>query len=872
MIFLSKKLNSSKIIYKIFWRMFIFTLIFIQTFLPFIQTITIPFSEEKIQLGFPVNKAEAAFGNGYDYRRSITVNESQVLGSGDFTDFPILISLSEPEFRTTSNGGNVTNSSGFDIVFASDDQGVSTLDYEMERYNAVTGEITAWVRIPTLDFDDDTIIYVFYGNSSISVSQEDIPGTWNSSYKGVWHMEGDGSTQLDSADSTVSHDATVSGATPSAVGKVGYGYDFDGVNDVLTVSDESELDLTNTATFEAWVRTDDVTTYEAVNTNWVSATAPASSGASMWSGVDSVIVGDTEYFGGILCSGTTATFRTAERNLDRGSFSAWTSRTATGTPASTGGCDIAVDSDGKELWFAVYSSNAATLGRVAYGTSTLNYTGFGSSSWKPLDTVTTVTSAAEASGIDMVITGDRAYFAIVALAGTTEYFRTGSVRLDGSGWTGWTTQITTNLAGGASEGCSVGINTDGVKLYYAGHCHDGITSTFSRSWSNLDGTSFSGWQNDTDPAVNNGTGSGASDYNYVDSTLIGGHGYYAFYGHEGTDENWGIASSSPQGGSVSTWLVASSTTSGFPNGAGAVETSNPSVESDGKSIFYTAFSHNSTTGSLQYASTTLPAHPFISKHGAYEAIQTGKGYVFDWAGKPTTFGTTTSASTFYHVAVTHDGTYMNYYIDGTLMSSTTVSTDFWTNSNSLLIGGGNRSTSTPLYFNGIIDEVRVSSSARSSDWILTQYNNQNSTSTFYTLGDEEESIFSLAPTVNTNFVSNVGPTTVILNGNIVSTGDGDNITVRGFTWGTNSNLSGGDTATTSDTVGQPFGAGSFSGGVSISGSQTYYFRAYATNSGGTSYGVIRSFYTGNSTATRVLRLFEGFRAKFFDGRIIINQK
>ncbi len=35
-------------------------------------------------------------------------------------------------------------------------------------------------------------------------------------------------------------------------------------------------------------------------------------------------------------------------------------------------------------------------------------------------------------------------------------------------------------------------------------------------------------------------------------------------------------------------------------------------------------------------------------------------------------------------------------------------------------------------YSGRIDEVRISASARSADWIKTEYNNQNSPSTFYT--------------------------------------------------------------------------------------------------------------------------------------------
>ena len=41
------------------------------------------------------------------------------------------------------------------------------------------------------------------------------------------------------------------------------------------------------------------------------------------------------------------------------------------------------------------------------------------------------------------------------------------------------------------------------------------------------------------------------------------------------------------------------------------------------------------------------------------------------------------------------------------------------------------------YFTGQIDEVRVSNIARSAAWIQTEYNNQSSPATFYTVGTAE---------------------------------------------------------------------------------------------------------------------------------------
>jgi len=41
------------------------------------------------------------------------------------------------------------------------------------------------------------------------------------------------------------------------------------------------------------------------------------------------------------------------------------------------------------------------------------------------------------------------------------------------------------------------------------------------------------------------------------------------------------------------------------------------------------------------------------------------------------------------------------------------------------------------YFGGTLDEMRISSTALSADWITTEYNNQSSTSTFYSVGSAQ---------------------------------------------------------------------------------------------------------------------------------------
>ena len=104
------------------------------------------------------------------------------------------------------------------------------------------------------------------------------------------------------------------------------------------------------------------------------------------------------------------------------------------------------------------------------------------------------------------------------------------------------------------------------------------------------------------------------------------------------------------------------------------------------------------------------------------------------------------------------------------------------------------------------------------------------------------------PTVTTSPATATSTTGATLNGSITADGNASS-TIRGFAWGTNSNLSGGDTATTTDTVGAPFNLGSFTKALTgLTPNTTYYFRTYAFNSAGTSTGSIVSFATNDITS------------------------
>ncbi len=98
-----------------------------------------------------------------------------------------------------------------------------------------------------------------------------------------------------------------------------------------------------------------------------------------------------------------------------------------------------------------------------------------------------------------------------------------------------------------------------------------------------------------------------------------------------------------------------------------------------------------------------------------------------------TYGAITD-NVMHYVAGTYNGTHQKWYINGVSVGTDNFITSIATNNETLLIGNA---LGPNLEFDGTIDEVRISNTARSSGWILTSYNNQNNPSAFITLGAAE---------------------------------------------------------------------------------------------------------------------------------------
>jgi prepilin-type N-terminal cleavage/methylation domain-containing protein len=124
-------------------------------------------------------------------------------------------------------------------------------------------------------------------------------------------------------------------------------------------------------------------------------------------------------------------------------------------------------------------------------------------------------------------------------------------------------------------------------------------------------------------------------------------------------------------------------------------------------------------GAVTFGLSNIDASNGISVHAAGTKLNDG-----NWHNYQVTYDGSSNAS---GVKMYQDGAALTVTIDNnTLSASTQVTTP-------LTIGAD---VSGPYYdwFGGQIDEVHVSNVILSPDWIVTEYNNQSSPSTFYTVG------------------------------------------------------------------------------------------------------------------------------------------
>jgi hypothetical protein len=122
-----------------------------------------------------------------------------------------------------------------------------------------------------------------------------------------------------------------------------------------------------------------------------------------------------------------------------------------------------------------------------------------------------------------------------------------------------------------------------------------------------------------------------------------------------------------------------------------------------------------------------------------------------------------STNTWYHLTGVSTGSKWILYINGELDCEKVIVTTIHSGTAKFSIGASMKdgSVAADETFKGTIDEVRVSNVARSSGWISTSYNNENSPSTFYSIGSEETAIVKYQVKFDQTGLDNTATGTVV---------------------------------------------------------------------------------------------------------------
>ncbi len=95
--------------------------------------------------------------SGWSYRRPISISENS---GNKLTDYQVRIVLNSSNF-------DFSKSDGSDVRFT-DSDGLTLLDYWIEKWDSVSEEAIIWVKVPDIPASGTKTIYMYYGNPSAS--------------------------------------------------------------------------------------------------------------------------------------------------------------------------------------------------------------------------------------------------------------------------------------------------------------------------------------------------------------------------------------------------------------------------------------------------------------------------------------------------------------------------------------------------------------------------------------------------------------------------------------------------------------------------------------------------------------------------------
>ncbi len=808
--------------------------------------------------------------NGYSYRRAVTIDHTKVPNT-DQTNFPVLFSGTYSDLATTGNGGAVTNSSGYDVIFTSDASGSNVLPFERESYSGTSGAVNFWVQIPTLSHTADSAIYLFYGNSSVTTDQSNQHGVWDSNYATVWHLPN--GTSLSANDSTANGKNGTLDNSPSAISGVEDGAaDFNGSNQDISLPGLTIP--TSAGSFSAWWRPNQ----NPLTTQNVLFTTRSNGGVLFdlypWS--------DGKFYAGWYNNGTDQRVAwNMSGTISQGNWYyvtlTWTNGGATtlyingvskgttsglNTTWNTSGVTSYLAEDHIYSYFGKISVDEVRISSIARSSdwiateynnqnSPAAFYSVGTETPPSPPTISSLSPTSGAIGISVTITGTN--FGLYQGPNTVTF---GGVAANTTVWT--PTQIVATVPNG--------VVTGNVVVTVAGAASNGAQFTVSSGgsvWSNgynyrrlitIDHTKVANSDQSNFPVLVSGT------YAYLATTANGGNvtsangcdivfssdayglnvvpfeqeSYnastgaiiywvqiptlshttdsviYMFYGNSSVTTDQSTKNAVWDSNYLGVWHLDETSGQQYDSTINGNTATNVSVSTEGSAagriggsdqfnsshpdhvdlpnialssaftleawIYPTAYVDVARIVAKAYSSNTAPWIDYSLNMDLASTQKIDVGFDNNGTGVGLASNGTIPLNQWTHVVGTYDGSNLRLFLNGTSDSSTAASGSVAAVSQTTEIGYNN--LYGPQSFTGQIDEVRISQTARSADWVAAEYRNQSSPGTFYNIGlavpYNGPNISSLSPNsgdigtwvtiTGTNFGSTQGSNTVTFGG------------------------------------------------------------------------------------------------------------
>jgi hypothetical protein len=174
------------------------------------------------------------WNSDWSNRIKLRIDHEQVRGNLSF--FPVLVNITQAEFSLKAqNNGN-------DFVFLDENEDV--LSHEIESYDSNSGSLIAWVKLPKISHNTDTVFWLYFGNPACS-NQEQIQDTWNNSFVSVYHLE-------DMLDATIQNNSLTDENTLQASGIINDCRQFSGNDNSFLKVTSSDFNLPNRFTASCW--------------------------------------------------------------------------------------------------------------------------------------------------------------------------------------------------------------------------------------------------------------------------------------------------------------------------------------------------------------------------------------------------------------------------------------------------------------------------------------------------------------------------------------------------------------------------------------------------------------------------------------------